>query len=239
MSISSPSTARLPLFLLSLCFLMAGSLAPAPAYAQFEWGKVGLTGGGNLERINDLRSSGVTASFESAVGDHILESAVGYHVGVTYDQSVGSVFIRPGFVARRAGTYTFPSAFEGPGHTLLQNQSFDVWVFELPVDVRYEYDLGRRSSVYLFAGPMLSFPRAEEDFDRAFPNAAIAADGGLGGEFDIPNAPLVVAPELRYSYGLTDTVKKDFQLRGRTFETDGLNLHGPSLRLHVYYPLDF
>lgn len=220
-------------FLATGCLLLVLALGCSPANAQMpdlEWGKIGVAGGANLELVNDLESNDVTASFGSETG---------YHFGVTYDQPLGAVYVRPGFIVRRAGTFTFPSSFDGPSHTLLEGKSFTVWVFEVPVDVRYQYELGDVASIYAFGGPTAAFPRAKQDFDRSFPNVTLAAEGGIGGEFKIPNVPLIVSPEVRYSYSITNTVKKDFQLRGHSFQTDGLNLTGPSFRLHVYYPLDF
>lgn len=196
-------------------------------------------GGTGLERVNDLSSTGVTATFESPFDTRFLGGAMGYQFGVSYDQPLGEVFVRPGFIARKAGAFQFPASFEGASHTLFEGRSFNVWVFEFPVDVRYQYAFSDIAAIYGFGGPILSIPRAEEDFDESFPNAALAAQIGVGGEFDIPKAPLVLAPELSYSYSITNTVKEDFQLRGRTFDTDGLSLNGPSFRLHVYYPLNF
>jgi len=209
------------------------------AQAQLQWGKVGVVGGASLERVNDLPSTGVTATFESPFDTRFLEGAAGYQFGVSYDQPLGVVSVRPGFIARKTGAFQFPPSFEGASHTLLEGRSFNVWVFEFPVDVRYQYAFSDLAAIYGFGGPLLSIPRAEEDFDESFSNAALAVRIGIGGEFDIPGAPLVLAPELSYSYSVTNTVKEDFQLRGRTFNTDGLSLNGPSFRLHVYYPLSF
>lgn len=223
----------------SLRFFCIGVLGTTSVQAQLQWGKVGVMGGAGLERVDDLASPGVTAAFESPFDKRYLGGAAGYQFGVSYDQPLGAVSVRPALVVRRAGSFQFPSSFEGTSHSLLEGQSFDVWVFEIPVDVRYQYDFTEAAALYGFGGPVLSIPRAEADFDQSFRTAAFAVQGGIGGEFDVPGVPLILAPEFSYSYSVTNTVKKDFQLRGRTFDTEGLSFSGPSVRLHVYYPLDF
>jgi len=224
--------------LLSLgCLLgiIAMLLAP-PATAQVSIGDVGVSVGGNLETLDDVSGGNTTASFDSPLG---------YNLGITYDQPVltnsigGALSVRPGLVARRLGNYSFPGSIEGPGAALLQNEEFTLWMFEVPVDIRYRLpvEIGNTVSLYGLLGPQLSIPRAEQDFEATMEDVSYSINFGAGAEIDLP-ANLSLLPELRYELGVTDTFKDEFTYRFRDFTVQDVPSTGAlNLRVHLTYDL--
>lgn len=219
------------------CTLFAVVLA-LPANAQFSLGKVGVSVGGNFDTLDDLQGGGTEVSFESAIG---------YNVGVTYDQPLGTtgLSVRPGLLIRRVGTYQFASSISRTGDlplleeaTLLQNKEFTVRTVEVPVDLLYRPPLETGPvTLYGLLGPQLSVPRAEDDFETLLEDVVYSLNVGVGGEVSLP-AGLVLAPELRYEFGLTDTFKEESTYRFREFMVqDSPSTGALSLRLHLYYDL--
>ena len=204
-------------------------LLPLTALGQFQLGKVGIGGGANFQQVDDLSG---TASFENATQ---------YHVGVFYDQPfdlpTGTLAVRPGFVFRSVGTYQFAGELPEPNAFSLAGRSFDVYALSFPLDLRYQLDL-ETTSPYIVAGPSVSILRAEQDFEAALEDAMFSANVGLGTEFTIESAAgIVVAPEVRYGFGITNAVKDEFTLRFRSITTSEPAFNGLGVRLHVYYPL--
>jgi len=229
--------ARSGLLVLALCFSMIAWGGSAASAQGFEFGKIGVAGGVNLQQVDDL---GTTASFENSTG---------YNAGIFYDQPLdalvglptGNLAVRTGVVLRRVGAYEFAAAGNGDQtDRLLGGASFNVYAFEFPLDVRYQYDELEVTEPYVFLGPQVSILRAEQDFDNTLNDVVFSANVGLGSEFEIPAAfGLTVAPELMYTFGITDAVDGDFTYRFRQISTDGPSFSGFSARVHVYIPLPF
>lgn len=222
------------LAILALCIGII-ALAPSATVAQgFELGKIGVAGGVNLQQADDL---GMTASFEKSTG---------YNVGIFYDQPLDSVVglptgvlaVRIGGVFRRVGAYEFASmGSSDQTDRLLGGASFEVYAFDVPLDVRYQYDDLSTAEPYVFLGPQVSILRAEQDFERTLNDVVFSINAGLGAEFEIPAAfGIIVAPEVMYTYGVTDAVEGDFTYRFRSISTDGPSFSGLNARLHVYLP---
>jgi len=219
--------------LLSITVLLSAFavFTASPTQAQISFGNVGVSVGGNLETINDLSSGDTEASFGSSVG---------FNAGVSYDQpldmAVEGLSVRPAFVARRLGTYSFSSELSGQGAALLQGEEFNVWMFEFPLDIRYQFpvDLGP-ASLYGLLGPQVSVPRAANDFDATMNDVSYSLNVGAGVELDLP-AGLTLLPEIRYEYGLSNTFKEEFTYRFREFEVGNPPSVGAvSLRIHLYF----
>lgn len=228
-----PAPARVSLLVLTLCLCMIAWGDSAASAQGFKLGKIGVAGGVSLQQVDNL---GTTASFENATG---------YNVGVFYDQPLdalvglptGKLAVRTGAVLRRIGSYEFTALEDRSQDQLLGGASFNIYAFDVPLDVRYQYDDLSVTEPYVFVGPQVSILRAEQDFDNTLNDLVFSANVGLGSEFEIPAAfGLTVAPELMYTFGITDAVKGDFTYRFRQIETAGPSFSGFSARVHVYLP---
>lgn len=216
------------------CAVLAFFLA-TPASAQIPTGQVGVSLGGNFETLDDVSGGNTEAT---------VNSSVGFHVGISYDQPVSTteplnaLSIRPGFVARRVAQYGFPSSIEGDAAELLQDEEFTLWMLEVPIDARYEFPVeAGPATLYGLLGPQISIPRADHDFEATLNDVSYSINIGVGGEFDLP-AGLSLMPEFRYEIGVTDAFKDDFTYRFRDFSIDDSpNFGGPQLRVHLTYGL--
>lgn len=224
------------LFVSALCTVIAACLAgPVTAQVPVPMGQVGVSVGGNFETLDDVSGGDTDVAFDSPFG---------FNLGVSYDQPLGtteplsSFSVRPAFVARRVGQYGFPESMAGDGAELLQNETFTLWMFEVPIDARYQIPVDTGPvSLYGLLGPQLSIPRADNDFDAALKDVSYSVNIGAGGEFELPYG-LTVMPELRYEFGITDAFEDEFTYRFRSFTIDDSpNFGGATLRVHVAYQL--
>lgn len=223
------------LFVSVLCTLIVACFA-GPVTAQVpSVGQVGISVGGNFETLNDVNGGETEVAFDSPFG---------FNLGLSYNQSLGSAkplssfSVRPAFVVRRVGQYGFSGSVEGDGAELLQGETFSLWMFEVPVDARYQIPVETGPvSLYGLLGPQISIPRADNDFDTALKDVSYSVNIGAGGEFELPYG-LTVMPELRYELGITDAFEDEFTYRFRSFTIDDSpNFGGATLRVHVAYQL--
>lgn len=213
--------------LAAVFFIAFGFQQTSQAQALSSVGKLGVFGGVTFEQLDDIPLQGNAIE---------LQNSTSIHFGASYDQPIGPVHVRPAFVARRLGTYAFPQQ-EDLGF-LIEGRAFDVWSFEVPVDVRYQFDdVGDTVAPYIFAGPTIATYYAEEDFSQALNRVAWSGQIGVGAELDFAGLPLSISPEVQYSFGITDLVEEDFDFRFQSFSTDGLATSGFSLRVYVSYDL--
>jgi len=204
--------------LVFLCLL--GSAAAVPAQAQ-----LGVAGGLNFESIDDVKAGSGSAT---------LDNSTGYHVGVVYDLSVGPVGIRPGVYYRRVGTFDL-STVGGLAET-----KYTVSAWEIPVDLRYTFLPTPIVSPYLAAGPKLTLPRGEDDFDEAVTDITYSLNVGVGANISLPGLSWTLQPELRYTFGASGFFEenKEVTLGGNnvTFtSSDSPRLSSFALRLHLLF----
>lgn len=194
-----------------LLFVFAAGASPA-----FGQG-LGIAAGLNFSSQSDIRTSSVHATFENATG---------YHVGLDYQIGLGPLALRPGVIYQRIGDYHFPS-----GEKLTLS---DV---EIPVDVELRPLPLPVVRPYVLAGPVLTFPRGQGDLGNGVHGAALTGDVGIGLDISPPILGLHLMPELRYSKGLSDYLKKSFQVGGETIQpsSGSRRVAGVMLRLHVYF----
>ena len=209
----------------AVLLLIAGTQQAAQSQSALSLGKLGIVGGVTFEQLDDITIP------EGAIA---LDNSTSIHFGASYDQPIGPIYVRPAFVARRLGTYAFPQNDLG---FLIEGRQFDVWSFEVPVDIRYQFEDLDVIAPYIFAGPTIATFYADEDFSQALNRVALSGQVGLGAEFDIAGLPLSISPEFQYSFGITDLVEEEFDFRFSSFTTDGLSTSGASFRLHVSYNL--
>lgn len=168
--------------------LAVACLPAAPLHAQF-----GIGAGFNFNDLDDIDAGSSRAT---------VEGSTGYHFGVTMNLGSGPLSVRPGVFYHRIGSYDFP------GGELLELSAVEV-----PIDVRLTVVPMGVASIYLLAGPVITFPRSG-DFDQAVKDVSLSADIGAGIGVGVPGMGITLMPELRYSLGVTDYLNDDFQVGG-------------------------
>lgn len=186
--------------LITLGSFLALLLLAVPARAQ-----IGFGGGLNFNSSDDLEFADVEATYESSTG---------YHIGVFYDFAVGPLGIRPGIFYRDLGAYEFDLTDFGGG-----NESFDLSMIEIPVDLRYRMVLPVVKP-YLLAGPVIGIPQSEGEFDDDLEDFTFTANVGVGVEISPPAMSLKIMPEIRYAFGVSSFVSEDVEVLGETFTAD-------------------
>lgn len=189
-----------------------------PAQAQF-----GVAGGLNFESAGDI---------ETSTSDNgTLDNSTGYHIGLVYELGFGPATIRPGFFYRRVGTFEFSTSALPQGEN-----RFDVSAWQVPVDVRFTVLPTPLVSPYVLAGPMVTLPRGEDEFEDATEEVSYSLNVGIGANISLPVTSLKLQPELRYEFGATKFIKDDFEIGGTTFQPqDSPRFSAFGLRLNVIF----
>jgi hypothetical protein len=181
--------------------LFGGAVSPAQA-------QVGLTAGLNFESADDINTSS---------GDATFENATGYHLGIVYDAGGPPLGARLGILYRKVGEYEFP------------DDRADVQRFEVPLDVKLTIPIPVLSP-YVLGGPMIVFPRVEDEFEDEFKDISYSVNVGVGADISL-GSDSSLQPELRYEYGLDKYTEDDFLVDSE----DGPRFQGVALRLHVIF----
>ena len=189
---------RLPLSLLALALLTlsAGWLA-RPAQAQ-----LGIAAGINYDDLSDIDTGSAETSFDNASG---------YHIGLFYDLAVGPLALRPGVFYMDVGEFD--------GGEDVFDEGFDLNLIEVPVDVRLRLAPTPILTPYFMAGPVFRFPSASGDgFDEVLEEVNVAGNVGAGLELNL--AGLRLFPEIRYTFGLSNFTRDEFEFRGRNIRVE-------------------
>ncbi len=189
--------------------LILGMAAPAQA-------QPGISAGLNFNNLGDIEGN-TNATFDNSTG---------YHFGVFYDLSLGVVSLRPGVYYHRIGTYELPN-----------QESFDLNAIEVPLDLRFTVLPSPIVKPYLMAGPVLTIPQSESEFEDGVEDLSLTGDIGAGLEFSLPGLGLTLMPELRYSIGVTNYLSDDFEVGGVDIEPEDSDqrLSKVMLRLNVRF----
>jgi hypothetical protein len=215
-------TSRTARWTLLAALLLA--LGTMPAQAQ-----LGIAGGLNFESTDDIRAG--TEGQEAA-----FDNSTGYHIGVVYDLGLGPLSIRPGFFYRRVGTYDFQAIASD-----LQDPTFDVEAFEIPVDARLTVLSLPVLKPYLLAGPQVTIVQGEEELGDLTKGQSFSLNVGAGTEISLPGAPITLQPELRYEFGATKYLDEDESItiggpEGPEFSpADSPRFSAFSVRLHILF----
>lgn len=197
--------------------LLSLVLAAALAWMQPAQAQLGFGAGLNFNNLGDIEATDTDATFENSTG---------YHVGVFYNLNVGPISVRPGAYYHRIGTYDLPTGEE-----------FDLSAVEIPIDLRFTVLPTPIVKPYLLGGPVLTFPQGEDEFEDAVEDMSLTADIGAGLSFSLPGLGLTLEPELRYSIGVTNYLKDDFEVGPVEIqpESDDQRLSKVMLRLNVMF----
>lgn len=191
----------------------------APVQAQ-----VGLAGGLDFSRLDDIEAANASAT---------LDRSTGYHLGIFFDAELGALSIRPGVYYHDIGRYEFGDFGDGvdPDETV----SVDLSAVEFPIDVRLRLLPDAAATPYLLAAPVFTFPRSEDDFDGTR-NFNLTADVGVGFEIEVQEMGLALLPEFRYGIGTTSFLEDSFEVGGTTVEPqDDPRLDAIMLRLNIRF----
>jgi len=208
--------------------LLVGTAAPAQA-------QLGIAGGLNFESLGDIRAE----LGEVADGEANFDNSTGYHIGAVYNLSLGPVDLRPGVIFRRVGEYEFTA--DEFGGVVGEDESYSVSTIEVPLDIRVNVLPVPVLNPYVLAGPMLSFPSGEGDFDEATEGTAFSLNVGAGLGISVPGLGIELQPELRYEFGATsvfsdETITLGVGDREVNFTPqDDPNFSAFSARLHVLF----
>lgn len=157
------------------------ALAVPAAHAQ-----LGIAVGANFDSISDVdRENGVQGAYKSASG---------YHVGATYNLSLGPIGLRPGIF------YTDISAFE-PEDGTNNLERVDLDLIEVPVDVTLGVGVFPLARPYVLAGPVLRFAQTS-DGDDTYEKEDFTIAGAAGAGVEVNALGFRPYVEARYQFGL-------------------------------------
>ena len=198
-------------------FLLVAFIAAPDARAQF-----GVAGGANFDDFGDVEDSNE---------NNITENATGYHVGLFYEFGAGPLRVRPSVLYMDAGSFDFTTDPDDAADEF--QDSFDLNLVEVPIDLRLHVAALPLVKPYVTAGPVLRIPTNDggDDFPGSTEDLTLAANVGGGVEVGLPGSSLRFYPELRYSFGVND-IASDYGFQG---EDDSSRLNNFMLRLGISF----
>ncbi|MFH1680414.1 MAG: outer membrane beta-barrel protein [Candidatus Eisenbacteria bacterium] len=194
------------------------------AGAAYGLASTGITIGLNYASLDEVRVDDAKTSYENRTG---------MHFGLYAQSALGPLGLRAGAVYLNAGPL-----FEGISDELDDpgsfDDTFDVRYFVVPVDLQYRI-VSPVLKPYLLFGPELRFNvTSAGDFEDNFKSTVWGGNVGVGAEFSLPVLNLSIAPELRYTFDLTDVTGDELEIGGETLSLDDPYRGGTfHLRLHV------
>ena len=207
--------------------------AATPANAQ-----VGIAGGVTFSELGDISTNDQSAS---------LKQVPGWHVHLWVNLPLGSFSLRPGLRYMDAGrlfnpsntsgfvTTPDPSEFEGapgsefPDATGSVSDDHFVTYIEIPIDVRYQYDLSFISP-YVLVGPVLRFTTDTNNQDR-LRTLSMAAAVGVG--LEIRLAGLRFYPEVKHAFGVSGFTNDEYEFADIVIRPDEQRLHATMLSIGI------
>ncbi len=207
--------------------------AAAPANAQ-----VGIAGGVTFSELSDIATDDQSAS---------LKRVPGWHVHLWVNLPLGSFALRPGLRYMDAGrlfnptntsgfaTMLDPSGFGGepgsefPDATGSVSDDHFVTYIEIPIDVRYQYDLSFISP-YVLVGPVLRFTTDTNNQNR-LRTLSMAAAVGVG--LEIRLAGLRFYPEVKHAFGVSGFTNDEYEFADIVIRPDEQRLDATMLSIGI------
>ncbi len=186
------------------------------AFAQTP--KIGFSAGYNYNKLADIDLGSGLSSFENAQG---------WHMEIWFDVPVRNLALRPGLRYMAAGKiFQFANDAE-PNF----RDDFNISLFEIPIDFRFRFNM-QIATPFVTIGPVLRFPSGAKDEIDGMRNISMA--GGFGVGLEMRFGIIMLYPELKYTFGITQFTDEEFQIAGRAFSTNDTRvLNGVMLRLGV------
>ena len=209
--------------------------AATPANAQ-----VGIAGGVTFSELSDIATDDQSAS---------LKRVPGWHVHLWIDLPLGSFALRPGLRYMDAGrlfnptntsgfaTMPDPAGFDGepgsefPDVTGFVSDDHFVTYIEIPIDVRYQYDLSFISP-YVLVGPVLRFTTDTNNQDR-LRTLSMAAAVGVG--LEIRLAGLRFYPEVKHAFGVSGFTNDEYEFADIVIRPDEQRLDATMLSIGISF----
>lgn len=213
---------------LALCFGAATS-----AHAQ-----VGVSAGVMFSELGDISTQEQSAS---------LQRVPGWHVHLWVDLPLGSFSLRPGLRYMDAGRLFDPSETAGfdaspdpgaifggpdggiPDITGTVNDEHFVTYIEIPVDIRYQYDLSTISP-YVVGGPVLRFATDTNNQDRLRTLSMAAA---VGAGLEIRLFGLRFYPEAKRTFGVSEFTNEEYEFANVVIRPDKQRLNATIFSLGI------
>ena len=194
-------------------FVCGGFITTQSAQAQ-----IGFAAGYNYNKLTDIDLGSGLSSFENATG---------WHAEIWFDIPVGVLALRPGLRYMSAGSIF---EFANDANTNFQD-NFNINLFEIPIDFRFRFNM-QIITPFITVGPVLRFPSGGGDQISGMNNVSMG--GGLGFGLELNFGLVMLYPELKYTFGITQFTAEEFQIAGIPFQTtDTQLLNGVMLRLGV------
>lgn len=186
------------------------------AFAQTP--RIGFSAGYNYSKLADVDFGSGPTSFENAQG---------WHMEIWFDVPVRNLALRPGLRYVAAGRIF---EFSNDANPNLRDD-FNISLFEIPIDFRFRFNM-QIATPFVTVGPVLRFPSGAKDEVDGMRNISMA--GGFGVGLEMRFGIIMLYPELKYTFGITQFTDEEFQIAGLPFSTtDTRVLNGVMLRLGV------
>ena len=200
--------------------------------------QVGVSAGVMFSELGDIATSDQSAS---------LQRVPGWHVHLWVNLPVGSFSLRPGLRYMDAGRLFDPSDTSGfattpdpgamftgtdggiPDVTGSVSDDHFVSYIEIPIDLRYQYDLSTVSP-YVTAGPVLRFATDTTNQDR-FRTLTMAAAVGVGMEIRLFG--LRFYPEAKRTLGVSGFTQEEYEFADVVIRPDEQRLNATIFSLGI------
>lgn len=186
---------------------------------QRSYAQIGIAVGLNYDNVSDLDAGDFSASYDAASG---------YHVGLFYDLSLGTIGLRLGAFYRDLGDIESASDID----VAEEVENFDLTMIDFPVDIRLNLTATPLIHPYVLFGPVFSVPSSGVDFiDNNLESLLVTGNVGIGLAVNIGGISLF--PEFRYAIGITRLLKDRIEIGGVEVETEVQRVNSAMLRLGV------
>lgn len=186
---------------------------------QRSYAQIGIAFGLNYDNVSDLDAGDFSASYDAASG---------YHVGLFYDLSLGTIGLRLGAFYRDLGDIESTSDID----VAEEVENFDLTMIDFPVDIRLNLTATPLIHPYVLFGPVFSVPSSGVDFiDNNLESLLVTGNVGIGLAVNIGGISLF--PEFRYAIGITRLLKDRIEIGGVEVETEVQRVNSTMLRLGV------
>ncbi len=202
--------------------------------------QVGVSAGVMFSELGDISAGEQSAS---------LQQVPGWHVHLWVNLPLGSFSLRPGLRYMDAGRLFDPSSTAGfdaspdpseifagpdgeiPDVTGSVNDEHFISYIEIPIDIRYQYDLSAVSP-YVVGGPVLRFATDTNNQDR-LRTLSMAAAVGVG--LEIRLFGLRFYPEAKRTIGVSGFTNEEYEFADLVIRPDEQRLNATILSLGISF----
>ncbi|MCZ6706005.1 MAG: hypothetical protein O6942_08915 [Bacteroidetes bacterium] len=186
---------------------------------QRSYAQIGIAVGLNYDNVSDFDAGDFSASYDAASG---------YHAGLFYDLSLGTIGLRLGAFYRDLGDIESASDID----VAEEVENFDLTMIDFPVDIKLNLTATPLIHPYVLFGPVFSVPSSGVDFiDNNLESLLVTGNVGIGLAVNIGGISLF--PEFRYAIGITRLLKDRIEIGGVEVDTEVQRVNSAMLRLGV------